>query len=174
MTNVSCVEMIKSMLEYQTLWLVMELKQVNKVILLMTIYPNLSNGKTQYTYLPQSACDESDSTAPSTGSSNSFSLWGFLTAGIVMSSVIGNIINNVNSNNNNNNNNNNQISNNNRNDNINNGENSNVNTNMIIPGRKREFSGDVMMTGLKNIYENTLKGCIKYVLRNFLRDEGAG
>ena len=91
-----------------------------------------------------------------------------------MSSVVGNIIDNVNDNNNNNNNNNNQISNNNRNDNINKGENSNINTNMIVPGRRREFYVDLKILELNNRKENIIKGCIKYLLCQYLRTNGTG
>lgn len=130
------------------------------------------NAKTDYTYLPQSSCI-SKPDPPST-KSNNFSLWGFLTAGIVMSSVVGNLISNVNNDNNNNNNNNNQISNNNRNENSNAGENSNMNTNMIIPGRRREFQNQFTRSVLNEDMKIYLKNCSRYLICKYLTSEGYG
>ena len=124
-----------------------------------------------YSYLPKKACEP----RPESSQINSkdFSLWGFLTAGVVISSVVGNLVSNINNNNNNNNNNNKQVSNNNRNDNFNSGENSNMNTNMIVPGRRRSFQGDGGYFSGK-YYSSKYKSCVSLLLCKYLETQGSG
>ena len=127
-------------------------------------------GRKEYTYMPQSACDVKP---PSSALSNNFSLWGFLTASIVMSTVVGNLVSNVNNNNNNNNDNNNQINNNNRNDNANADENSNMNTNMIIPGRRRRSQlEDYLAKALptQNFTSTFIKRCVHFLLCKYMEE----
>ena len=145
-----------------------------KLLIFLVSSSNKSQARQEYTYIPDSACRRDP---PPSSSPGSFSLWGFLTAGIVASTVVGNIISSINSNNNNNNNNdnNNQINNNNVNMNMNDGQNSNMNTNMIIPGRRKrdlrhgndiDFDDDTKTSG-----PNSLKNCALYVLCRALHDE---
>jgi hypothetical protein len=99
----------------------------------------------KYEYMPKEAapllCPNPNVPAPS-NQGGSFSIWGYMTAAVVASTVAANIVNNVNSNNNNNNNNNNEDNQNNNNYNMNLDENSNMNMNMIMPGgRSLPWSG---------------------------------
>ena len=118
-----------------------------------------------YSYLPKKACEP----RPESSQINSkdFSLWGFLTAGVVISSVVGNLVSNINNNNNN------QVSNNNRNDNLNSGENSNMNTNMIVPGRRRAFQNYSVSFSGKD-YGHKYKNCVSFLLCKFLENQDSG
>ena len=118
-----------------------------------------------YSYLPKKACEP----RPESSQINSkdFSLWGFLTAGVVISSVVGNLVSNINNNNNN------QVSNNNRNDNLNSGENSNMNMNMIVPGRRGSFHVDGGYLSGK-CYSSKYKSCVSLLLCKYLETQGSG
>jgi len=112
----------------------------------------------KYEYLPQDYKDPktvicTKPQPPSKGGGGS-SIWGYLTAGIVATTVAANIVNNANENNNNNNNNNNQDNTNSNNMNIGNSDNNNMNMNLLIPGR-RSFPTESSQTN-DNIQNKTL------------------
>jgi hypothetical protein len=117
--------------------------------------------KMKYQYMPIDAapllCPNPHVPSPA-ASPGSMSIWSYMTAAIVASTVAANLVNNVNSNNNNNNNNNNQDNQNNNNMNMNAAENSNMNMNMIMPGGRRSFEA----------------GLLESVLHNFLQEENNG
>ena len=95
------------------------------------------------------------------------SIWGYLTAGIVATTVAANIVNNANENNNNNNNNNNQDNTNSNNMNIGNSVNNNMNMNLLIPGR-RAFTADQDIQTTRN---NQLKVMIRQWQRIINHDQ---
>ena len=86
-------------------------------------------------------CQRGTTSNPISPGGGGSSIWGYLTAGIVATTVAANIVNNANENNNNNNNNNNQDNTNSNNMNIGNSVNNNMNMNLLIPGR-RAFTAD--------------------------------